>query len=198
MTACLNNCNCCCSGNQCENYAVPGDPNRKIRVYGTLLNWTLDPNIANGVTTDPDYHNDALAYAYQLYDSRFYPNQDTIDNYQDMINKRLTAISFADTNGGVTTIENRDGSKGDPFMFIVKGNTNIAGDLHVDGDIYYKKPNGEYGKIDLSQLMEDVAYLKSMWEIDPNDNTQLISKVYNGTRRKVAGYGFYDVNPDVQ
>lgn len=168
---------------------------KDIRVYGTLLNYTLDPNKSNGdIRVDNDAHNDALANAYQLYDERF-GESNPINNYQDVINKRLTAISYADTNGGVTTIENRDGSTGHPYVLIVKGNTNIKGDLYVDGDIYYKDDNGDTHKIDLSELMDRIAALESMWEINPNDATQIIAKTYNGTRRSAAAYGFYDTDP---
>ena len=49
--------------------------NKEIRVYGTLLNHTLEANKSNGTKgVDNDFHNDALAYAYQLYDGRFFPN----------------------------------------------------------------------------------------------------------------------------
>ena len=74
MTECLNNCQCCNNNNDCTNYAAPGKQSKEIRVYGTLKNWTLDPQKSNGNTSNPDYHNDAIAYAYQLYDSRFFPN----------------------------------------------------------------------------------------------------------------------------
>lgn len=199
MTQCLNNCQCCnCNcDNSCPNYAIPGNQSKEIRVYGTLKNWTLDPQKSNGNSADPTYHNDALAYAYQLYDSRFFPDQTTIENYQDMINKRLTAISFADINGGVTTIENRDGSKGDPYMLIVNGNTNIGGDLHLDGDLYFKDEHGEYKPIDLSDILGRLEKLESMWEINPDDDTQIIAKVYNNRRRSAAAYGFYDVDPQM-
>jgi len=195
MNCSLNNCQCCnCNGGYCPNSAMPGNESKEIRVYGTLKNWTYDPQRSNGTTADPDYHNDALAYAYQLYDNRFFPDQNTIENYQDMINKRLTAISYAD---GVTTIENRDGSKGDPYMLIVNGNTNIGGDIHIDGDLYYKDEQGNEHKIDLSELFDRIAKLESMWEINPDDDTQIIAKTYNGRRRSAAAYGFYDVDPQM-
>ena len=165
---------------------------KHIRVYGTLLNYTLDPNKSNGVRNDSDFHNDAIAYANQLFDDRFGEAVAT-NNYQDVINKRLTAIQYADTNGGVTTIENRDGSTGDPYILVVKGNTNIEGDLYVDGNLYYKNEDGEYQPIDLSDLLDTmqdllgrVQALEDMWFIN-NDN-----RIEAKHSRAVVGAGFYD------
>ena len=94
--------------------------NREIKIYGTLLNATI-----NAAIGDAD-HNDALGYAYQLYDNRF-GEETPVDNFQDIINKRLTAISYAD---GITTIKNRpDIPDGVPYMFIVEGNSNLNGNL---------------------------------------------------------------------
>jgi len=117
--------------------------NREIKIYGTLLNATV-----NAIIGDAE-HNDALAYAYQLYDDKF-GEAVSVDNFQDIINKRVTAIQYAD---GVTTIKNRDGvADGVPYMFVVEGashlngnntitgnsditgNTNIGGDLAVTGN----------------------------------------------------------------
>ena len=66
---------------------------KEIKVYGTLVNETV------GTVTDAS-HNDILMNAYQLYDGRFI-NNGGVNNYQDVINKRLTAITYAN---GVTTI----------------------------------------------------------------------------------------------
>lgn len=191
MTSCLNNCQCCsCNGDICPNSAMPGNPKKEIRVYGTLMNWTLDPQRSNGNTSDPDFHNDAIAYAYQLYDNRFFPNQNTIENYQDMINKRLTAISYAD---GVTTIENRDGSQGDPYMLVVNGNTNIGGNLRVDGDIYQIDEHGVEHKIDLSDILNRLAKLEQLWYYD--NGTGKVTTVGN---KPAAAYGFYDTDPNMR
>lgn len=65
---------------------------KEIKVYGTLINHT------QGTITDAT-HNDMLMKAYQLYDDRF--GATGVNNYQDVINKRVTAISYAN---GVTTI----------------------------------------------------------------------------------------------
>lgn len=177
------------------------EANKKIRVYGTLMNHTLDRTISDNT------HNDALAYAYQLYDDRFgvTPNA---NNFQDVINKRLTAISYAD---GVTTVENRDHSQGNPYMFVVNGNTNINGkldvqgdthlhedlqvdgdtnihgDLHVDGDIIMNGQSFDPSDIldDLAQLKADVAMLKQLWHLS-NDGTRVVSD------RPAVAAGFYD------
>ena len=157
--------------------------NKEIKVYGTLLNHTLDQTKSNGpYTYGFDFHNDALAYAYQLYDNRF-KDPTAVNNYQDVINKRLTAISYSD---GVTTIENRDKSKGDPYMLVVKGNTNIGGDLHVDGDIYYKDDDGNEHQINLADLIARIEALESLWKVSGNTLTPVDS------RKSVTAYGFYD------
>ena len=110
--------------------------NREIKIYGTLLNATVNSQIGDAV------HNDAFGYAYQLYDDKFEDPDANVNNFQDVINKRLTAISYAD---GVTTIKNRpDIQDGDPYMFVVEGashldgNNTITGDLNVSG-------NGDFG-----------------------------------------------------
>lgn len=157
------------------------EANKKIRVYGTLMNHTLDRSISDNT------HNDALAYAYQLYDDRFgvTPNA---NNFQDVINKRLTAISYAD---GVTTIENRDHSKGNPYMFVVKGNTNIGGNLTVDGDLVVNGDGGSqaFDPSDiinqLNQLKNDVNALKQLWHLSA-DGTKVVSD------RPAVAAGFYD------
>lgn len=107
--------------------------NREIKIYGTLLNATV-----NAAIGDAD-HNDALGYAYQLYDNRF-GDEEAVNNFQDIINKRLTAISYSD---GVTTIKNRPGTPdGIPYMFVVEGDSNINGNLKTKnisaGDIAVK------------------------------------------------------------
>lgn len=156
--------------------------NKEIRVYGTLLNHTLDPTKSNGNKADADFHNDALAYAYQLYDDRFGESV-AVNNYQDIINKRLTAISYANN---VTTIENRDKSKGNPYMLVVKGNTNIGGDLHIDGDLYYKDAAGNEHKLDLSDLIARIEALESLWTVSGN------TLVPVNRSRSVTAAGFYD------
>lgn len=191
MKSTMKSCQCCCQS-YCPNSAMPGDPSKEILVYGILKNHTLDPNRSNGTTSTPNYHNDAIAYAYQLYDHRFF-DENTIENYQDMINKRLTAISYAD---GVTTIENRDHSKGDPYMLVVKGNTNIDGDLYLAGDIYYVDGSGTPHKIDLSDIINRLTALENsiLWEVDSNNSNRIVAKA----NRSAAAYGFYDTDPNMQ
>ena len=71
------------------------EANKDIRIYGTLVNHTVNSALSD------NNHNDALAYAYQIYDDRFGANPNA-DNFQDAINKRVTAISYSN---GVTTID---------------------------------------------------------------------------------------------
>lgn len=112
------NCNCCnCSNNNaisCED-----EKRSKIKIYGTLVNVTLDQTLddANCAADNQDYdtgHNDALAYAYQLHDGRFRADDEDLpahERFQDAINKRVTDIVYDETGGGVdddpiTIIEN--------------------------------------------------------------------------------------------
>lgn len=104
-----------------------------------------------------------------------------------MINKRLSAISYADTNGGVTTISNRNGSKGNPYVLVVDGNTNIKGNLYIDGDLYYK--DGDvYKPVDLSDIINRLNALEAgmLWEINGEGRVQ----AKNG--RAAVAHGFYD------
>lgn len=161
--------------------------NKEIRVYGTLLNHTLDPAKSNGHKIDADFHNDALAYAYQLYDGRFGESV-AVNNYQDVINKRLTAISYANN---VTTIENRDKSKGNPYMLVVKGNTNIGGNLYVDGDIYYKDADGQYKPINLADILDRLSKLEQLWTLNNGVITAVGGKNVLTAGTSTAA-GFYD------
>lgn len=127
---------------------------KEIKVYGTLVNYTTIPSQENGgdQTRVDSQHNDAIAYAYQLYDDRFgaTPN---VQNYQDYINKRLTDISY---NNGTTTIENRTPISEDHYTLVVNGDTNLNGDvhitedLHVDGDTYVDGDLHITGQTDLT------------------------------------------------
>ena len=105
---------------------------KNIKVYGTLVNHTLDSTLAD------ETHNDALMNAYQLFDGRF-GDSPLPNNFQDVINKRITDITF---DGGTTTIENRDEVPENHYTLVVNGDTNLNGDvhvtenLHVDGDTY--------------------------------------------------------------
>ena len=94
---------------------------KEIKVYGTLVNHTqLAGDLP--INTTATNHNDVIAYAYQLYDDRF--SSTASENYQDVINKRLTGITY-DPQSDTTTIDNN---------LIVNGDTNINGDTHIDGD----------------------------------------------------------------
>ena len=85
---------------------------KDIKVYGTLVNYTVDDSIGDG-----DLHNDKLAYARQLYDDQF-GETTKVNNFQDIINKRIKNIK---SRGSKTIIE---------------GDLEINGDLiiNVDGE----------------------------------------------------------------
>lgn len=85
---------------------------KDIKVYGTLVNYTVDDSIGDG-----DLHNDKLAYARQLYDDQF-GETTKVNNFQDIINKRIKNVK---SRGSKTIIE---------------GDLEINGDLiiNVDGE----------------------------------------------------------------
>lgn len=158
------------------------EQSKEIKVYGTLMNHTID-STKEGVDKYGTHHYDAVAYAWQLYDDKF-GQPIPVDNYQDVINKRLTAISYIDEVGKdpCTIIKNPDGSDGTPYMLIVEGNTNIGGDLHVDenltvegdtnlGDVVI---NGDISGIDLGDL-DDVDDNVS----DPSNEGKVLKFVNN-------------------
>ena len=58
------------------------ESNKNIKIYGTLVNHTLDSSISD------NNHNDAIAYAYQIYDDKFGATPNSA-NFQDEINKKL-------------------------------------------------------------------------------------------------------------
>ena len=110
------NCNCC---NCSKNNNSCGEDSSKIKIYGQLVNVTLDNSLddANCAADNLDYatgHNDALAYAYQLHDGRFRADDENLpahERFQDAINRRVTNISYDPTTN--TTI--------------IEGNVNIPG-----------------------------------------------------------------------
>lgn len=99
------------------------EQSKDIKIYGTLVNHTVDPNKSDAT------HHDALAYAKELYDDRFgmekAPHNTPCENYQDRINKRVKGITYQEGDPGVTTIN------GD---LVVTGDTNLEGGLEVDGN----------------------------------------------------------------
>lgn len=116
------------------------DANKEIKVYGTLVNWTHNDSIAD------DSHNDAVAYAKQLYDDNF-GAQPAANNFQDVINKRITNIQYENGNtiiSGTTTtngIVNQSGSISNPEGEIssktlnISSTGNIGGNLTVTGNV---------------------------------------------------------------
>lgn len=99
---------------------------KNIKVYGTLVNHTLDSTLAD------ETHNDALMNAYQLFDGRF-GDSPLPNNFQDVINKRITDITF---DGGTTTIENREPVTENHYTLVVNGDTNLNGDVHITEDLH--------------------------------------------------------------
>ena len=107
---------------------------KNIKVYGTLINQTQNTDSS----MCDSQHNDLIAVAYQLYDERFTPKKGSgsngavinIDKYQDIINKRLTALSY-DPNGDLTSLYSN---------LYVGGDTNIGGNIHVDGTSTFDGP----------------------------------------------------------
>jgi hypothetical protein len=99
-------------------------------------------------------HNDLIAVAYQLYDERFTPKKGSgdnsavinIDRYQDIINKRLTAISY-DPNSDITNIYSN---------LYVDGDTNIGGDLTVEGDTTFEGDVNITGDVNLNIGLDDL------------------------------------------
>lgn len=82
---------------------------RDIKVYGTLMNHTVDNTIGDG-----DLHNDKLALARQLYDDQF-GETTKVNNFQDIINQRVKNIT---SDGDSTT---------------VNGDLIVTGDLIING-----------------------------------------------------------------
>lgn len=129
---------------------------KNIKVYGTLINQTQNTDSS----MQDSQHNDLIAVAYQLYDERFTPKKGSganfavtaIDRYQDIINKRLTAIYFDDQN-------TQDG--GDDITYIdskvnISGDTNIEKNLTVEGDATFEGDINITGDINLDMGLDDL------------------------------------------
>lgn len=164
------------------------EANKEIKVYGTLKNWTVDDN-KKGVDPISGAHYDAVAYADQLYD-KWFGESTPVNNFQDVINRRLSAIQYGE---GTTTIKNRTGvtpSSNNPYVLKVVGPTNIQGDIYCDGTIYVKR-NGQWVPFDLTQILNDIAELKSLWK---KEGTSLVPV---DSSRSVKAFGFYDTDPQM-
>lgn len=103
---------------------------RDIKVYGTLMNHTVDSTIGDG-----DLHNDKLALARQLYDDQF-GETTKVNNFQDIINKRVKNITSGD------------------------GTTTVNGDLIVTGDLII---NGQH--FNPADILARLAALEAIWKI---------------------------------
>jgi outer membrane murein-binding lipoprotein Lpp len=108
------------------------EANKDIRIYGTLVNHTVNSALSD------NNHNDALAYAYQIYDDRFGANPNAA-NFQDAINKRVTAISYSN---GVTTID---------------GNLVVSGNVISSGS---STPTTPTDTSDIQALIDRIAALE--------------------------------------
>ena len=123
---------------------------KNIKVYGTLINKTQNTDSS----MRDSQHNDLIAVAYQLFDERFNPKKGSgandavtnIDRYQDIINKRLTAIDY-DPNGDITNLYSN---------LYVDGDTNIGGDLTVEGDSIFKGDVTITGDVNLNIGLNDL------------------------------------------
>lgn len=123
---------------------------KNIKVYGTLINQTQNTNSS----MRDSQHNDLIAVAYQLYDERFNPRKGSgtnfavtaIDRYQDIINKRLTAIYFDDKGTGNTS---------DDITYI-DSKLNVAGDSVFDGPVTFNNNVNITGNINLNIGLNDL------------------------------------------
>ena len=124
---------------------------KNIKVYGTLINQTQNTDSS----MRDSQHNDLIAVAYQLFDERFNPKKGSgtngavinIDRYQDIINKRLTALSY-DPNGDLTSLYSN---------LYVSGDTNIGGDLTVEGDTTFEGDVTITGNANLTIGLNDLS-----------------------------------------
>ena len=136
---------------------------KDIKVYGTLVNHTVDNTLPNdGV------HNDTLAYAKQLYDDQF-GESTKVNNFQDIINKRVKGIT-------------REGSGN-------AAGTHVNENLYVGGTIYVPDGSGGWTPLtipDLTSILNRLTALEALWEI----SGEYIQPV--GLVKKVKGPGFFD------
>lgn len=140
---------------------------KEIRIYGTLVNNTIDNTIGKNEPDDKNQHNDALAYAKQLYDDKF-GDTPNVNNFQDVINKRIKGITRKVENPNAGTYINEN--------------------LYVDGTIYVKDANGNYVPLSFGDIISRIEALEAnfLWKItgdyiEPKDAT-----------KKIRGNGFYD------
>lgn len=110
---------------------------KDIKVYGTLVNHTVDPD-----TPDDGVHNDTLAYAKQLYDDQF-GESTKVNNYQDIINKRIKGISRKESSPNAGTY--------------------INDDLYLPTAIIYV-PDGQGGWTPI-----DLRNIQTLWKVDTDN-----------------------------
>lgn len=181
---------------------------REIKVYGTLINHTVDKA---GTSSNPHtdaVHNDKISYARQSYDDQFGESK-WIDNYQDIINKRVKGITRNTTNPKKGTHVNED--------LYVEENLYVEGDVYITGKIHGVKlndlddvdaPSPQNGQLlaynkttkmwepaditveDITNLINRIVVLESMWKIDESDDKLVPVKA----TRQVKSYGFFDTS----
>lgn len=145
---------------------------KDIKVYGTLVNHTVDNTIGDG-----QLHNDKLAVARQLYDDQF-GESTKVNNFQDIINKRIKGITRKTSGSDAGTHVNED---------LYVGNPSTGA-----GDIYLPDGHGGWKKLvipevpDLTDILNRLAFLESLWEIS-GEYIQPKNLV-----KKVKGPGFFD------
>lgn len=177
------NCNCCNCSNQGRRC---GEGDGEIKIYGQLVNATLDSTLDNAKcqADNKDYetgHNDALAYAYQIHDGRFRGNDDQLDpneRFQDAINRRVTNIDY-DPENNETLIFNKETNKWD----VLKG---CDCDPYDDTWLKGQNPDSKDGIIganpDNYTTKKGDLYAKDLYpngEKDEHDNPIQPTKVNN-------------------
>lgn len=150
---------------------------KEIDVYGTLVNRTTDPRDQhedgnNGI------HNGYIAYAYQLYDDQFSTpaNINDVNNYQDVINKRLTKIeydpsknidgdtyNYVTTIGGNTYIEN--------LMGVALNDLDDVNATKTDGYVLiYNSTSGNWESVNPSTLISVSLALDDLTNVTISNN----------------------------
>ena len=170
---------------------------KEIKVYGTLVNRTDDT-----VNDQHDsQHNGYIAYAYQLYDDRFSTPESITDvnNYQDVINKRLTNITYSATNVTINgdTYNNVTHIEGDTYI-----DNLITEDITIEGTVSglelndlddvnatkvnnniltYDSTSGKWINKSISTLMSEVLALNDLSDVTISSAANKQVLMYNST-----------------
>ena len=175
------------------------DTNKEIRIYGTLVNWTIDPNkqgtAVTTVTPRGLQHYDAVAYAKHLYDDQF-GDPTPVNNFQDVINRRVTGITY---DNGTTTIA------GNTVVNNLTVNGTVAGlSLNDLSDVNAASPaNGQYLKYNgsawvpttLQIALSDIAMPSaSAGQVLKYDGTKWVAGNDNDTQGSTTLAGLTDTS----